>query len=45
MPSGHSDVVMGLVSVNDSALYERLKFLQYGKYKSDIESSKWAEAC
>lgn len=27
--NGHSDVVMGLVSVNDSALYERLKFLQY----------------
>ncbi|XP_077189482.1 cystathionine gamma-lyase [Paroedura picta] len=28
--NGHSDVVMGLVSVNDSDLYERLKFLQYG---------------
>ncbi|XP_048352035.1 cystathionine gamma-lyase [Sphaerodactylus townsendi] len=27
--NGHSDVVMGLVSVNDSDLYERLKFLQY----------------
>ncbi|XP_054835388.1 cystathionine gamma-lyase-like isoform X3 [Eublepharis macularius] len=27
--NGHSDVVMGLVSVNDNDLYERLKFLQY----------------
>ncbi|XP_060087999.1 cystathionine gamma-lyase [Heteronotia binoei] len=27
--NGHTDVVMGLVSVNNSDLYERLKFLQY----------------
>uniref|UniRef100_A0A8D0KLV3 Cystathionine gamma-lyase n=1 Tax=Salvator merianae TaxID=96440 RepID=A0A8D0KLV3_SALMN len=26
--NGHSDVVMGLVSVNDDALHERLRFLQ-----------------
>ncbi|KAJ0032523.1 hypothetical protein NQD34_002604 [Periophthalmus magnuspinnatus] len=26
--NGHSDVVMGLISVNDEALYDRLKFLQ-----------------
>ncbi|NWV30914.1 CGL lyase, partial [Grantiella picta] len=26
--NGHSDVLMGLVSVNDDKLYERLKFLQ-----------------
>ncbi|CAL9696100.1 unnamed protein product [Knipowitschia caucasica] len=26
--NGHSDVVMGLLSVNDEALYDRLKFLQ-----------------
>lgn len=28
---GHSDVVMGLVSVNCDDLYERLKFLQNGE--------------
>nr|XP_034980020.1 cystathionine gamma-lyase isoform X2 [Zootoca vivipara] len=27
--NGHSDVVMGLVSVNDDNLHERLRFLQY----------------
>ncbi|XP_053248042.1 cystathionine gamma-lyase isoform X1 [Podarcis raffonei] len=27
--NGHSDVVMGLVSVNDDKLHERLRFLQY----------------
>ncbi|NWW56541.1 CGL lyase, partial [Ifrita kowaldi] len=27
--NGHSDVLMGLVSVNNKELYERLKFLQY----------------
>lgn len=29
--AGHSDVVMGLVSVNRDDLYERLKFLQNGE--------------
>lgn len=29
--AGHSDVVMGLVSVNREDLYERLKFLQNGE--------------
>eukprot|EP01103_Thecamoeba_quadrilineata_P020170 TRINITY_DN8523_c0_g1_i1.p1 TRINITY_DN8523_c0_g1~~TRINITY_DN8523_c0_g1_i1.p1 ORF type:complete len:395 (-),score=92.35 TRINITY_DN8523_c0_g1_i1:56-1240(-) len=28
--NGHSDVVMGVVALNDDALYERLKFLQNG---------------
>lgn len=28
--AGHSDVVMGLVSMNREDLYERLKFLQNG---------------
>ncbi|XP_066479526.1 cystathionine gamma-lyase-like isoform X1 [Tiliqua scincoides] len=27
--NGHTDVVMGLVSVNDDSLHERLRFLQY----------------
>uniref|UniRef100_A0ABM5G8C1 Cystathionine gamma-lyase n=1 Tax=Pogona vitticeps TaxID=103695 RepID=A0ABM5G8C1_9SAUR len=27
--NGHSDVVMGLVSINDDALHEKLRFLQY----------------
>ncbi len=30
---GHSDVVMGMVSLNRDDLYERLKFLQNGEYK------------
>lgn len=32
--SGHSDVVMGLVSVNREDLHDRLKFLQNGKYSN-----------
>lgn len=32
--TGHSDVVMGLVSVNREDLYERLKFLQNGELTS-----------
>ncbi len=28
---GHSDVVMGLISLNRDDIYERLKFLQNGK--------------
>lgn len=29
--TGHSDVVMGLVSVNREDLYDKLKFLQNGE--------------
>ena len=29
---GHSDVVMGLVSVNSESLHNRLRFLQNCKY-------------
>ena len=27
--NGHSDVLMGSVSLNDKALFERIKFLQF----------------
>lgn len=29
--NGHSDVIMGSISTNDHALYEKLKFMQNGK--------------
>lgn len=31
--SGHSDVVMGLVSLNNEELHEKLRFLQYCEYE------------
>lgn len=31
--SGHSDVVMGLVSLNNDELHEKLRFLQYCEYE------------
>jgi cystathionine beta-lyase/cystathionine gamma-synthase len=30
--NGHSDTVIGVAVTNDKALYERLKFLQNGRY-------------
>jgi len=32
--NGHSDVVMGSISTNKSDLYEKLKFLQNGSFRS-----------
>lgn len=39
--SGHSDVVMGLVSVNDDNLHERLRFLQYCEYSERCDECRF----
>lgn len=36
--NGHTDVVMGAVTMNSEELYQRLKFLQNGKYKLHLIS-------
>lgn len=33
---GHSDVVMGLISVNRTDLYEKLKYLQNGEFRIQL---------
>ena len=39
--NGHSDVVMGLLITNDTDLYNKLYFLQYGEWVACVLCFNW----
>lgn len=43
--NGHSDVIMGSVITNNADLYEKLKFLQNGKYHMSHMTYQISDKC